>query len=185
MFYSKKELEDFGFKSLGENVFISKLVSIYNPKNIKIGNNVRIDDFVILSAGGEIVIGNYVHIACYSSLIGKGDIVLKDFVGISGRVSIYSSTDDYTGLAMTNPMVPEKFKKIKSGKVLLEKHVIIGAGSVILPDVILSEGCSVGALTLINKNCEEFTIYSGIPAMKIGKRQRKFLNYEKEFIGNN
>jgi acetyltransferase-like isoleucine patch superfamily enzyme len=182
MFYTKKRLNEMGFKSLGDNVLISEKCSIYSPQNITIGNNVRIDDFVILSPSSEMIIGDYVHIACYSSIIGKGKIVISDFVSISGRVSIYSSSDDYTGLAMTNPMVTEKFRKVNNGDVTLEKHVIIGAGSVILPNVRIGEGCAIGALTLISKDCEEFSIYSGNPANKIGKRLKRFLKYEKEFI---
>ena len=182
MFYTKEELNKIGFKSIGDNVLISNKTSIYNPQNISIGNNVRIDDFVILSPSSEMIVGNYVHIACYASIIGKGRIVINDFVGVSGRVSIYSSSDDYTGLAMTNPMVPEKYKKVNNGDVILGKHTIIGSGSVILPNVSIGDGCSIGALTLVNKDCEEFSIYAGSPAVKIGKRLKRFLKYEKEII---
>lgn len=182
MFYEKEELEKFGFRSIGDNVLISNKSSIYNAKNITIGNNVRIDDFVILSSSSEIIIGDYVHIACYTSIIGRGKIIINDFVGVSGRVSIYSSSDDYTGLSMTNPMIPEKFKKVNNGDVILGKHTIIGAGSVILPNVKIGDGCAIGALTLISKDCDEFSIYSGNPANKIGKRLKRFLKYEKEFI---
>jgi galactoside O-acetyltransferase len=182
MFYTKEELNLIGFKSIGENVLISNKCSIYNPQNISIGNNVRIDDFVILSPSSEMIVGDYVHIACYASIIGKGKIIINDFVGISGRVSIYSSSDDYTGLAMTNPMVPEKFKKVNNGDVILGRHAIIGSGSVILPNVTIGDGCAVGALTLINRDCDEFTIYSGNPANKIGKRLKRFLKYEKDII---
>ena len=59
-FYSDEELKKIRFKSLGENVLISKKASIYSPEKIIIGNNVRIDDFCILS--GNIQIGNHVHI---------------------------------------------------------------------------------------------------------------------------
>lgn len=182
MFYTKEKLNQIGFKSIGENVLISEKCSIYSPQNITIGNNVRIDDFVILSPSSELIIGDFVHIACHSSIIGKGKIIISDFVGISGRVSIYSSSDDYTGLAMTNPMIPEKFRKVNDGNITIEKHVIIGASSVILPNIIIKEGCAIGAMTLVSKDCEEFSIYSGNPANKIGKRLKRFLKYEKEFI---
>jgi galactoside O-acetyltransferase len=185
MFYTREELNKIGFKSVGENVLISDKASIYSPHNISIGNNVRIDDFAILSPSTELTIGNYVHIACYASIIGKGRIILEDFTGISGRVSIYSSSDDYTGLAMTNSTVPNEFKKVNNGDVIIKKHSLIGAGSVILPNVTIGEGTSVGALTLINRNCEEFSIYSGNPAVKIGKRLKRFLKYEEQFRHNN
>jgi galactoside O-acetyltransferase len=185
MFLTKEELTKVGFKSFGENVLISDKVSIYSAHLIEIGNNVRIDDFAIISPGTSLKIGNYVHIGCYTSLIGKGEIVLEDFVGISGRVSIYSSSDDYTGLGMTNPMIPIKYRRVTDGNITIHKHVIIGSGSIILPDVILDEGSSIGALSLVNKNCDKFSIYFGTPAIKIGKRQKKFLKYEKEFRSDN
>jgi dTDP-4-amino-4,6-dideoxy-D-glucose acyltransferase len=185
MFLSKDELRKIGFKSIGDNVLISDKCSIYSPKNIEIGNNVRIDDFVILSPATNLKIGNYVHIGCYTSIIGKGEIILEDFVGISGRVSIYSSSDDYTGMSMTNPMIPNEFKKVTNGKVHIRKHSIIGTGSVILPNVIIGVGCSIYAQTLIKSNCEEFGVYSGNPSKLIGKRLKKFLDYEKKFIGIN
>jgi len=185
MFLSKDELRKIGFKSIGDNVLISDKCSIYSPKNIEIGNNVRIDDFVILSPATNLKIGNYVHIGCYTSIIGKGEIILEDFVGISGRVSIYSSSDDYTGMSMTNPMIPNEFKKVTNGKVHIRKHSIIGTGSVILPNVIIGVGCSIYAQTLIKSNCEEFGVYNGNPSKLIGKRLKKFLDYEKKFIGIN
>ena len=111
-FLSERELANMGFRCLGANVKISDKVSIYNPRKITVKNNVRIDDFCILSAGDDgIEIGNYVHIACYCSLIGSASIKLDDFVGISGRTSIYSSNDDYSGHFLSNPNIPEKYKK--------------------------------------------------------------------------
>jgi len=184
-FFSKEQLDKFGFKSFGENVLISDKTSIYNPQNITIGNNVRIDDFVILSPSTELIIGDYVHIGCFASIIGKGRVHISDFCGISGRVSIYSSSDDYTGLGMTNPMVPDKYKRVDNGDVFIGKHSIIGSGSVILPKVNIGEGVAIGALTLINRDCEEYSIYVGSPSNKIGKRQKKFLKYEEEFKRDN
>jgi acetyltransferase-like isoleucine patch superfamily enzyme len=185
MFLSEDELKNIGFKSIGDNVLISNKCSIYSPHNIEIGNNVRIDDFTILSPSNYLKIGNYVHIACYSSIIGNGEIIIEDFVGISGRVSIYSSSDDYTGMSMTNPMIPLKFKKITTGKIHIKKHTIIGVGCVILPNITIGMGCSIYAQSLITNDCEELGVYFGTPSKKIGKRLTKFLEYEEKFIGNN
>jgi acetyltransferase-like isoleucine patch superfamily enzyme len=185
MFLTINQLQDVGFKSIGKNVLISDKCSIYSPHLIEIGDNVRIDDFVILSPSTSLKIGNYVHIGCYASLIGKGEIILEDFVGISGRVSLYSSSDDYTGMSMTNPMIPNEFKKVTNGKIHIKKHSIIGTSSVILPNVTIEIGCSIYAQSLIKSNCEELGIYSGNPAKLINKRLTKFLQYEKKFTGNN
>lgn len=183
-YYTQADLERFRFRKLGKNVKISEKASIYGAEKISIGDHSRIDDFCVLSAGdGGIEIGRYVHIAVYSSLIGQAKIVMKDFSGLSSRVSIYSSTDDYSGEALTNPTVPTEFLKIISKEVVLEKHVIVGAGAIILPGCRLQEGSAVGAQSLLTKDCEPFTIYAGVPAKRIKARSRKLLELEKNFLG--
>lgn len=180
-FLSKEQIESMGFKSVGENVLLSEKASYYNCKNISIGNNVRIDDFAVLSAGIDgIEIGNYIHIAVFSSLIGAGKITLKDFCNISSKVSIYSSNDNYSGEYMTNPMVPVELTNVNHAPVSIGKHVIVGSGSVILPNVTLEDGVAIGALSLVTKNCEEFGIYMGTPAKKIKERKRDLLELEKK-----
>ena len=180
-FYGIEELKEIGFKEIGDNVLISRKSSIYGAKNISIGNNVRIDDFSILS--GNISIGNYVHISAGVMIFaGQAGVVLEDFVGVSSRTAIYAVTDDYSGEALTNPMVPDEYRNIIGGKVILKKHALIGTGCTILPDVTVGEGASVGSMSLINKNIEDFTINVGIPAKFIKKRNKKMLLLEKQLI---
>jgi galactoside O-acetyltransferase len=180
---TREAVESMGFAALGENVFISELASFHGTARISIGNNVRIDDFCVLAAGvSGIEIGSYVHVAVGSSLIGAGKITLSDFSGLSSRVSIYSSSDDYSGATLTNPTVPNAFKAVKHSDVFLGKHVIIGSGSVILPGLTLEEGVAVGALSLVTKNCKSFGIYSGNPARWVKERQRGLLDLEQQFM---
>lgn len=181
--YTDDELQCIGFTSIGRNVRISKKASIYNPGKISIGNNVRIDDFCVISAGdGGIQIGSYIHIAVFCSLIGSANIKIDDFSNMSSRVSIYSSSDDYSGETMTNPMVPDIYKKVLHEDVCLDKHVIIGAGAVILPGVYLETGVAVGSLSLVTARCSEFGIYAGVPARRIGDRKRNLLELEKRLL---
>jgi galactoside O-acetyltransferase len=176
-FYSGKELAELGLAKYGVNILISKKTSIYNPSKISIGSNVRIDDYCVLSAGeGGIEIGDYVHIAVFCSLIGAGKITLSNFSGLSSRVSLYSSNDDYSGEFLTNPTVPKQFTGVQHNEVYLGKHAIVGSGSVILPGVILEEGVAVAALSLVTKQCACFGIYSG--SRKIGERKKDLLELE-------
>lgn len=180
---SRAEIQSLGFASVGEDVRISEHARFYGTNRIRIGSHVRIDDFCVLSAGeGGIEIGNYVHIAVYCSLIGQGRIVLADFSGLSSRVSIYSSNDDYSGAALTNPTVPAEFTNVRHAPVHLGRHVIVGSGSIILPGVILEEGVAVGALSLVNKNCAAFGIYAGYPARRIKERKRDLLALEARLL---
>lgn len=177
-FFSKEELLKLGFKRLGDNVLISDKASLYNINNISIGSNVRIDDFSIISAGKEgIEIGNYVHIACYVSLIGNEKIVLEDYVGLSSKVAVYSSSDDYTGNFMTNPTVFDEFKKVDNRPVVFKKYSIVGSGTVILPGVIIGEGTAVGALSLVTKKLQEWGVYSGSPLKFIKARKKDMLRF--------
>lgn len=179
---SQEAIEAMGFFSIGSNIQISDRVSFYGVKHISLGSNVRIDDFCVLSAGvGGILIGNYVHVAVGAIIVGSGKITLCDFAGISSRVSIYSSGDDYSGMFMTNPTVPSEYTGVIHADVFLGKHVIVGSGSVILPGSTLEEGVAIGALSLVNKNCKAFGIYAGNPARRIKERKRDFLNLEVDF----
>jgi len=182
-FYSSTELLEIGFTIVGKNVKLSRKASIYNPDKITIGDFSRIDDFCILAAGiGGIDIGCYVHISVNVSLIGKGKITVCDFAGISSRTAVYSSNDDYSGEYLTNPTVDSEFTNVTHAPVYIGKHAIIGAGSIVLPGVTIGEGVSVGALSLINKDCEPFKIYVGVPAKAIKDRSRKLLDLEKQFL---
>jgi galactoside O-acetyltransferase len=180
MYYTENELKELSLKSFGTNVLISKKTSLYNPSNIEIGDNVRIDDFCVLSAGKDgISIGNNIHIGCFCLLMGAAKITLKNFSGLSSRVSIYSSTDDYSGDYMTNPTVKKEFTNVISKPVFLGEHVVIGASSIILPGVRLEEGVAVGALSLVKKSCKEYNILCGSPAKIIKKRSKKLKDYIK------
>lgn len=180
-FYSKEELSELGLKSLGTNVRISRKVSIYGAKNISIKSNVRIDDFCILS--GHIEIGSYVHIAAYTALYGgKAGIFISDFVNLSSRICVYSVNDDYSGQTMTNPMIPDLYKNVENKPVYIEKHVIIGSTSIVLPGVRIKEGSACGSFSLIKGETEEWSINAGIPVCKIGERKKDLLELEKEFL---
>jgi galactoside O-acetyltransferase len=169
-----------GFKFIGKEVLISDRASIYNAKNISIGDHTRIDDFCLLSAGeGGIELGKYIHIGAGSSLIGKGKITMEDFSGISGKVSIYSSSDDYSGAVMTNATVPDKYKNVDHRPVTLCRHALVGCGAVLLPGTILEEGAVVGALSLVRHKCQAWTTNLGIPATKTKDRKRDVLDMER------
>lgn len=181
-FYSENELADFGFKSIGQDVHISKKASIYLPGKISIGNHVRIDDFCFLV--GDVSLGDYIHLAPYSSIhgTGGGTVNLKDFSGLSAYSTIYAGSDDYSGEVMTNPMVDEEFKLEKHSDIVLEKHAVVGLHSTILPGGYVAEGCALGAMCMLATKTEPWGIYIGIPARRIKERSRRILELETEFI---
>jgi len=177
--FSLNHLKKLGVKIYGNNIKVSKLARIYNPSNLILHDNIRIDDFTILSGKGNIEIGNYVHIGSQCSISSSTNIKFCNYVGISSGVKLFGATDDFSGKFMTGPLIPSKFIGLTYGDIILNKHVIIGAGSIILPNIILAEGTAVGSLSLVNKNTEEWKMYAGSPAKIIKNREKKCLEYEK------
>jgi galactoside O-acetyltransferase len=183
-FYSEEELKALGFRSIGQNVKLSRKTSVYSPEKITIGNNVRVDDFCILS--GHIEIGNYTHIAASCLLFGGNDgIVFEDYTGLSSRSAVYAESDDYSGAYFTNPTLPMRYRHINGGGVVVKKHAIIGSGCTILPNVVIGEGCSIGAMSLINKSLDDWKVYVGIPCHYVKDRSKSLLRLEKEFLNCN
>jgi acetyltransferase-like isoleucine patch superfamily enzyme len=179
-FYSENELRSIRFKSLGKNVKISRKSSIYDADKIIVGSNVRIDDFCILT--GCIKIGSFIHISAYSALYGGAGIDIDDYSNISARVLIFSTSDDFSGMFMTGPILPDLLTGTDKKKVVIRKHVIIGAGTIILPGVEIKEGAAVGALSLIKKSLESWHIYAGIPCKVIRERRKGPKILEQQFI---
>ncbi len=165
-FYSRSELEALGLTRIGDDVSIHRSVILINPAGISIRDHVRIDCHSLVSAGeAGIEIGSYVHVAAGCYLFGGGGrILLSDFSGLSSRVSIYTASDDYVHGHLTNPTVPDEFRDVTRGDVILKPHVIVGASSVILPGVELGFGAAVGALTCVRKDVAEGHVVAGTAA---------------------
>ena len=165
------ELAGLGLKRCGTDVKISAKASIYHADRIEIGDHVRIDDFCILSV--------FCHVAG-----GRAGIVLDDFSGLAAGCHVFTETDDYTGQAMTNPTVPEAFTRLTRQPVVLGRHAIIGIQSAVFPGVTVAEGTSVGAMSLVTRSTEPWSIYAGIPARKIRDRSRALLDKERAYLGS-
>jgi galactoside O-acetyltransferase len=184
MFLNPEQIRKIGFKKVGAPVYIEKLAVFLRPEGITIGNNVRIDAFCLISAGDEgVVLGSHIHVGAGVLMFGGGGKVqLEDFSNISPRVSIFSVSDDFSGNSLSNPMIPERFKKLRTGDVTIKRHAIIGCGSVVMPGVTVGPGAAVGALSFVNGDVPGFTIVAGCPARRVGKRSDRLITLEKEFL---
>ncbi len=183
-FYSNEELLEIGFKSVGEDVLVSRKCSIYGAANISIGCHCRIDDFCILS--GNISIGAYVHVAAFCALYGGGGIEIDDFSNLSPRCTVFSATDDFSGNYLISPMVPPEYTNVKREKVTLHKYVNIGAHCVIMPGVELESGIAIGTMSLVRKsltNDAGWTIYYSTSALTpLGPRSHKMEKLAEELL---
>lgn len=185
MFLTRKQVINIGFKSVGENVLISDKAVFYRPERISIGNNVRIDDFCVLA--NNIVLGNNVFIGLYTCLLsGPNSIIeMSNFSTLAYRCMVFTSSDDYSGLMMTNPTMPDEFRGGYEKSILIGRHCIVGTGSTIMPGANLAEGAAVGAMSLLTMPTKEWKIYFGIPARAIKERKKDLLDLERRFLKEN
>lgn len=180
-FLTDEQLNKIGFKKLGRNVKISDKASIYNPDMISIGDNSRVDDFCVIS--GKIDIGRNVHIAAHCLIAGGCEgIDFGDFSGVAYHVQVFTQSDDYSGKTMTNPTISSIYKNEFKKHISIGKHCIVGANSIVMPGVILGEGTSVGALSLVRKSTDEWSVYLGNPAKRIKSRSKNLLELEQKLI---
>ena len=179
-YYSETKLREMNFKSLGVNVKISDRASFYDCHRIELGDNSRVDDYCVIS--GNVVIKSYCHITPMCLIAGgEPGIFIEDFCTLAYGVKVFAQSDDYSGKTMTNSLIPQEYKSEIFKPVYLDRHVIIGAGSVVFPGVKIAEGCSVGAMTMVNKSTEPWGVYIGVPAKRVKNRSRDLLNLEQKF----
>jgi galactoside O-acetyltransferase len=170
------------FKSLGHDVMIHERVTLVGIENISIGSHVRIDPDVIFLATGPLTIGCYTHIAAGVFIAARAGFEMKNFANIAHGARIYTVNDDYSGEHLMGPTIPVDLVGLSAGPVLMEEHANIGAGAIVLPGVTLREGSVLGALSLIARSTEAWTIYGGVPARPIKERRQDVVRKGQELL---
>jgi acetyltransferase-like isoleucine patch superfamily enzyme len=178
IFFDIKDL-----KYLGKNVIIGKTARIRYPELVSIGDNCIIDDFCYIST--TVDLKSNVHISAGTKMIGgKNSLIsLDEFSTTAPNVVLSAGSDDYMD-GIATPMVPLEYKaSAVIGSIKIGRHCIIGSGTVVLPNINVYDGACVGALSLVNRDMDEWTLYAGIPARKIRVRNKSnILELERRFL---
>jgi galactoside O-acetyltransferase len=183
-FMDDSELAQIGLGAFGKHCLIDDTVLFINPEKIRLGDEVRIDAFSLLNAGdGAIELDEKVHLASHVRLVGGGGIHFKVGSGASSGVCVYSQTDDFTDGFLAHPTVPLELRKITSAGVKIGALAIIGPNSVILPGVTLGTGSVLGALSLLKQSVPSLEIFGGVPARKIGSRNKAMFYSNASTLG--
>jgi galactoside O-acetyltransferase len=169
------------FAQVGQDVQIWPQAKIISPEVISIGDSVIVDDFVLLMGGRSTILGSFIHISSFTSVIGGGELVMEDFTTVSSGIRLFTGTDDFLGGSLVNSAVPHPYRLPIRTFVHIKKHAVVGANSVVLPGVTIGEGVAIGANSLVNKDCEPWTIYYGSPAKPMRSRPKeKILELEAQ-----
>lgn len=120
--------------------------------------------------------------APYNIEIGEGSIIGDNAVldgrnGIIIGKNVNFSTGVWIWTEQHNPQ-SSGFSCVNEGApVIIEDRAWLSCRTIILPGVTIGEGAVIAAGSIVTKNVEPYAIYGGVPAKKIGERN-KDLNYE-------
>lgn len=180
------------FKSMGENVYIGKGVTIVNPEFITVGNNVEIKNDVTLIARGEggitlsdgvriqervyldtervntgyINIGKNVYIGTGTTLFGHMGLEIGDDCLLAQNIQLtpYSHIFDDP-----NSIIYSQGGHCK--KVTIGRDVYIGMRAAIMYSGDIGEGSVIGAGSVVVKPIPPYSVAVGCPAKVIKERK--------------
>lgn len=151
--YRKFVLKNIYQMDIGDNVVIYGGFRIRAPWNISIGKGTVIGD------------------GC--QLDGRNGLYIGSNVNMSTEVYIYTEQHDVNDAYFASAN--------SGGKVIIGDRAWLSSRTTVLPKVHIGEGAVLASGALACKNLDEYSIYVGIPARKVGERTRD-LRYE--FDGN-
>ncbi len=137
-----------------------------------IGKNTRIWAFTNISR--RTIIGKNCNICdrCFieeSVTIGN-NVTIKTGVSIWSGVKVENDVFIGPGVQFCNDKYPRSKKHVINMATILKQGCSIGAGSVILPGIIIHERAMVGAGSVVTKDVKVDQIVAGNPAREIKKR---------------
>lgn len=180
-YVTDKQLREMDFKSLGKDVKASDLAPVYNANYIELGDNSRIDEYCVIS--GRLMIRWNVHKTPQCIVAGgEPGIFIDDIATLGYNDKIFSQSDDCSDRSMANSTFPKKFKREIMASVHVGRHSIGGAESTILPGFHLREGTTIGAMSLVRKSTETWSIYAGNPAKKSKTVRKDLIEFERHYL---
>jgi len=140
----------------------------------KIGKNSTIFLSCRFDTSSGLELRNNVTISPRCRIDSRGTITVGEHVAISEDVIIL--TGDHN---------------VKSGKfegrnraVVIKDYAWVGTRAMILPGVTLNEGAVIAAGAVVSKSVPAFEIWGGVPAKKIGERDKELsytVDYKRRF----
>jgi acetyltransferase-like isoleucine patch superfamily enzyme len=136
-------------------------------KNFKFGYLTFFSDHRLIEIGDDVFIGNNFYCSAIKGLI------IKNRVMFGANCSVIGGDHQYN-----NPVESMRFSIMlgDNRKILIEDDAWIGHGSILLKKSHISEGCIIGANSLVNTRTKPYCIYVGQPAKFIKPRFESYLD---------
>jgi putative colanic acid biosynthesis acetyltransferase WcaF len=141
-------------------VFSRVRVAVARVFGAKIGNNCLICSGVRIWMPWNLVIKDSVSIGHNVEIYNFAKVTIGSHTSISQNTFLCSASHDYT-----NPKHPLIYKDIK-----IDGQCWLAAGVFIGPGVHIAEGVVVGAMSVVVKDLDSWTVNAGNPAVCLKKR---------------
>lgn len=155
---------------------VSPNIRVRYPDCFEVGQFSIIDDYCYFSA--RVKIGFCSHVANGCSVGGGRErlFALGDFSSLSAGVKVWCASNDFANdlVAIVPPGVGDIGDSPITGDVIFENYTGAGANTVIMPDNVIPEGTTIGALSYVPPRFafEPWAVYAGVPIRRIGARNR-------------
>ena len=161
---------------IAPTAIVSPSIRVRHPETFAVGDHSVVDDFCYFST--KVLIGRFSHVANGCSVAGGAarSFELGDYSSLSAGVKVWCTSDDFVRSLIFIP--PPGFEDIKesaiSGDVTVGRCTGVGANSVIMPDNVIPEGTSIGALSFVPPRFkfESWSVYAGTPIRRVRARDR-------------
>lgn len=151
-----------GVLKLGKNINIMDYSKL-RGKNTVIENNVFIHENVLIRSLKTVVIGEGTTINKNTCILDN--VVIGKHCSIAPNCVIVGSNHNFKDASQLI-----KKQGTSSVGITIEDDVWIGANVTILDGVKIEKGSVIAAGAVVNKNVPEYSVYGGVPAKCIGKR---------------
>jgi galactoside O-acetyltransferase len=123
---------------------------------LDVGWDTFIGNFCLIHAK-RLTMGDGSQINAGTKIVGGGEVVIGEYTVISYNCVLLTATDTPSGEYLCDAK-PESKRKIRRGKIVIGNNVMVGAGSVVMPNVTIGEGAVIGAGSYIDFDVEPYTI---------------------------
>ena len=161
------------WRECGDDVTVHEWVRVLGADRIGIGSHVLVDDFVFIDGRAGVTIGSWVHISMFASIHGGGSARIGDFVNVSAGARLVTGTDTFDGTALAGAPVPDEYRAVERGGIVLQDHVMVSTNAVVLTNVTIGEGAVIGAGSIVTADIPAWTIAFGQPAKPRRERPRE------------
>jgi len=156
----------------GEGSEIYEPCVVLKPEMVSVGDGCRIDSFVKIEGGRGVTLGRWVHIGSFSHVnIGGGTVIVGDGVAIASGAKVFGGSNTKQGCYMSH-CAPSHLTHVDRAITVIEEGAFVGANAVVLPGLRVGRFAIVGAGAVVTHDVPEYEIWAGVPAKKIGERER-------------